>query len=152
MHRGWWCLSDIYLIMSKNPRITQVNPRLLRIEGFDYSGQQQGVPVRHWGRGAQQLDGFFGCCNPIHLAVFADGRFATAEKGVNWVKIFARSGQLECVVAGPAELPAPAADLAVDEDNHVLVLDGSAKCVRIFSPKADATPTSQSTANAADRR
>ncbi len=112
-----------------------VNPRLLRIEGFDYTNPEQQVPVRHWGRGSPQLDGFFGCCNPIHIAVFADGRFATAEKGFPWVKIFSRQGEFEGVVAGPAELAAPAADLTVDEDNNVLVLDAAAKRVRIFAPK-----------------
>ena len=120
---------------SSDGMLYAVNPRLLRIEGFDYSGHNQGNPVRHWGRGSPQLDGFFGCCNPIHLAAFPDGRFATAEKGFNWVKIYSRSGQLECVVAGPAELAAPAADLAVDEENNVWVLDAAAKCVRVFGPK-----------------
>jgi hypothetical protein len=127
--------------VSSDGLLYAVNPRLLRIEGFDYSGPNQAVPVRHWGRGSQQLDGFFGCCNPIHIAVLADGRFATAEKGVPWVKIYSRAGQLECVVAGPPELGWPAADLAVDEQNNVLVLDAAGKCVRIFSPKASQTPS-----------
>jgi len=120
---------------SSDGMLYAVNPRLLRIEGFDYSGPNQGNPVRYWGRGSPQIDGFFGCCNPIHLAAFTDGRFATAEKGFNWVKIYSRSGQLECVVAGQAELAAPAADLAVDEENNVWVLDAAAKCVRVFGPK-----------------
>ena len=82
------------------------------------------------------MEGFFGCCNPAHFAVLADGRFATAEKGVARIKVYDGEGRFESVVAGPEQLPVEAADLTTDSRGRILVLDPKAKSVRIFELKA----------------
>ena len=58
-----------------------------------------------WGKGSPEIEGFFGCCNPAHIAVLPDGRFVTAEKGLPRIKVYSRAGKFECVVAGPREMP-----------------------------------------------
>ena len=93
------------------------------------------------------VENFCGCCNPVNLAVLADGRIVTAEKGIPRVKVHAADGRFECVVAGPKQL-APtktiteetrtqfkllAVDLAVDSGGRVLVLDPARRSVRIFN-------------------
>jgi len=108
-----------------------VNPRALRIETYTFDGDLEG----HWGQATPGIEGFFGCCNPIHFAILPDGRFVTAEKGAERVKVYGKDGRFECVVAGPDQLDTQVADLAVDSRGRILVLDPKAKCVRIFEPK-----------------
>ncbi len=105
-----------------------VNPRRLRIEAYTFDGDMEG----HWGTASSEVEGFYGCCNPIHFAIFADGRFVTAEKGVKRIKIYDKQGRFDCVVAGPEQMIAQAADLAVDGNDRVLAVDPIARCVRIF--------------------
>jgi len=107
-----------------------VNPRRLRIEAYWPSGEMKS----HWGRGSTRIEDFYGCCNPAHFAILPDGRFVTAEKGIPRVKVYSADGEFECVVAGPEQAPAVAADLAADSQGRVLVLDPVARSVRIFEP------------------
>ena len=124
-----------------------VNPGALRIEAYSFEGNLE----LYWGKRTNELDGFFGCCNPANFAILPDGRFVTAEKGLLRVKIYSTYGELECVVAGPEQLDAsPAAvvnesladheltavDLAVDGAERIVVLDRPGQLVRIFEPKA----------------
>jgi hypothetical protein len=112
-----------------------VNPRALRIEGYTHQGDLE----THWGKGSPAVEDFFGCCNPVHLAVMPDGRFVTAEKGIPRVKIYSREGKLQCVVAGPGQFSASTAlmGLAVDSHQHVIVLVSSDHpIVEVFVPKA----------------
>lgn len=111
-----------------------INPRLLRIETYTFDGDLED----HWGEAKPSVEGFFGCCNPIHFAMLPDGRFATAEKGAERVKVYGSDGRFECVVAGPDQLDTQVADLAVDRDGRILVLDPKAKSVRIFESKKGA--------------
>ncbi len=108
-----------------------VNPRLLRIETYTFDGDLE----QHWGESKPSVEGFFGCCNPIHFSMLPDGRFATAEKGAERVKVYGSDGRFESVVAGPEQLDTEVADLAVDSNGRILVLDPKAKTVRIFEPK-----------------
>jgi hypothetical protein len=107
------------------------NPGALRIEAYTFDGDLEGF----WGKRAATLEGFFGCCNPAHFAIFADGRFVTAEKGVPRVKVYSPGGELIGVVAGPEQLDVVAADVAVDARGRVLILDPKARSVRVFQPK-----------------
>jgi len=108
-----------------------VNPGGLRIEAYTFDGDLE----RFWGKGAATLEGFFGCCNPAHFAIFGDGRFVTAEKGVPRVKVYGPEGEFICVVAGPEQLDVVAADVAVDARDRVLILDPKARSVRVFEHK-----------------
>ena len=124
-----------------------VNPGALRIEAYSFEGNLE----LYWGKRTNELDGFFGCCNPANFAILSDGRFVTAEKGLLRVKIYSTHGELECVVAGPEQLDSsPAAvinesladheytavDVAVDGAERIVVLDRPGRKVRIFEPKA----------------
>jgi len=123
------------LAVSPDGLLRVVNPRALRIEAYTFDGDLE----TFWGKSSPGIDGFFGCCNPVHFAVLPDGRFVTAEKGATRVKIYDSGGTLVCVVAGPQEFDILAsevlADVAVDRGGRVLVLDPKARSVRIFSPQ-----------------
>jgi len=119
------------LVMGKDGLLRVVNPRALRIEAYTARGDLELA----WGKPAPTIDGFFGCCNPAHLAVLPDGRIVTAEKGIPRVKVYSADGKFQCVVAGPPGVAA-IADLAADSRGRVLVLDASAKAVRIFEAKS----------------
>ncbi|HUT58658.1 MAG TPA: hypothetical protein VNA25_12505 [Phycisphaerae bacterium] len=116
-------------------RLWVANAGRLRVEGYTFDGRL----VAAWGRAAQQIDGFNGCCNPKDLAFLPDGRFVTSEKGFPRVKVYDAAGRFVSVVAGPESFDQAVAylDLAVDGDGRVLVLDPQARTVRVFVPKAD---------------
>jgi hypothetical protein len=105
-----------------------------------------GDVVRRWGAMGGDIEDFHGCCNPVAVAVLADGRTVTAEKGlgVTRVKVHDTAGQLEGVVAGPDSFdvdpdgPPLVLDLAVDSRGRILVLDPSRRQVRIFVPRTGA--------------
>jgi len=106
-----------------------VNPRLLRVEGYD---ARRGDRETVWGKGSPAVADFFGCCNPAHLAVLPDGDFVTAEKGIPRVKIYSHQGQFKTVVVGPPQLTETPAGVAGDRRGRVLVLDAKAAKVRVF--------------------
>lgn len=103
--------------------------------------------VSAWYRSSMELDGFCGCCNPIHIAFWGDGGVITAEKGISRVKLYAPDQKLAGLVAGPdvfgerpdtdmsMDMEPPIKDLAVDGKGRVLVLDGKAGVIRIFEEK-----------------
>ncbi len=121
-----------------------VNPGRHRIEYYTQEGRLE-LPLI-WGRAGVAIDGFCGCCNPASIALLPDGRMVTAEKGILRVKVYTEQGELQSVVAGPAELaPTPGAMVetrtdyrlrapmvAVDSRARVLVLDPASGAVRIF--------------------
>jgi hypothetical protein len=108
------------------------NPGLQRVEAYTFDGDLE----IWWGKPANSIDGFVGCCNPVNFAILPDGRFVTCEKGIPRVKVYSDRGVFESVVAG-AELfetsdEAYALDVAVDSQGRVLVLDPERKSIRIF--------------------
>jgi hypothetical protein len=85
----------------------------------------------------------------VHIALFPDGRFVTAEKGIPRVKVYSADGTFESVVVGPETL-APTAtaaeetrpehkllavDVAVDGSGRIWVLDPGARQLRVFEQK-----------------
>ncbi len=125
-----------------------VNPGALRIEAYSFDGNLE----LFWGEPGAGLEGFFGCCNPANMAILADGRFVTAEKGLIRVKVYSADGHFESVVAGPETFGAKAAianeslsdhersavDVAVDDRGRVIVLDLTTAQVHVFEPKQTA--------------
>ncbi len=128
-----------------------VNPGARRVQSYTPDGELDSF----WGTSNASIEGFFGCCNPAHLAVLPDGRFVTSEKGIPRIKIYTPLGEFDSVVAGPTELGLHETaagdartskanriyDIATDRLGHVLVLDPVGRCVRVFSPtgKPDST-------------
>ena len=110
-----------------------VNPGRHTLENYTSDGQLRSS----WERTSVGLDGFCGCCNPIHMALLPNGSFVTSEKGIARVKIHEPTGEFRTVVAAP-ELFAEGTvglDLAVDAQERILVLDPKAGVVRIFVKK-----------------
>ncbi len=120
-----------------------VNPGALRIEAYTFAGDLE----LHWGKAASTIEGFFGCCNPAHLALFADGRVVTAEKGIPRVKTYSAAGEFLGMVAGPEQLELQPGetieDVATDGQGRVLVLDPKAASVRIFERREGPEPGEQ---------
>jgi DNA-binding beta-propeller fold protein YncE len=107
-----------------------VNPGNHTIECYKSNGDLRSS----WGKSGMEIDGFCGCCNPIHMAILDDGAFVTSEKGLARVKVIEPTGVLRAVVAGPAQLAEGTVglDLAIDPTGRILVLDPKAKLVRVF--------------------
>jgi hypothetical protein len=101
------------------------------IQRYDETGKL----VSSWGKRSTAIEGFCGCCNPIHMTLLPDGSFVTAEKGLPRVKVYSREGNFVCVVAGPQHfrIGATGLDLASDNDGNIFILDPEKKEVRIFS-------------------
>lgn len=82
------------------------------------------------------IEGFSGCCNPVHFTFLSSGEFVTSEKGIIRIKVMKESGEVVSVVATPEQFEggtrAPA--LAVDDEGNVLALDFDRNMIRIFEP------------------
>ena len=94
-----------------------------------------------WGEPSNSIQGFCGCCNPVHFARLPDGGFVTSEKGLTRVKIYSAKGEFEGVVAAPDQFPRhfdnPNASpvgigVAVDSRGRILLADPLTGEVRIF--------------------
>lgn len=108
-----------------------VNPGVHRVQRRSLDGRLLGS----WGETSLGPEGFSGCCNPSHLAILADGSFATSGKGIPRVTLHGPDGRFLEVVAGPESF-APLAldlDLAVDARGRILVLDPQRGQLRIFA-------------------
>ncbi len=102
----------------------------------------EGDLLSSWGTPSMQIDGFAGCCNPVHFAILPDGRFVTYEKGLDRIKVYNQTGKFLCVVAGPSRIDekslntctvsSPVHDIVCDKYGTVYVLDGESKLIRVF--------------------
>jgi sugar lactone lactonase YvrE len=110
-----------------------VNPGMRRVECYTYEGEFR----KAWGKASPSIEGFCGCCNPIHIAIAPDGSFVTSEKGLPRVKVCSPQGALVSVVAPPSAFAAGTSglDVAVDADGRVFVLDPRQRTVRVFVKK-----------------
>ena len=134
------------LATSPDGHLKVANPGKHRVETYTLDGEF----VSHWGKFSRDVQDFFGCCNPINMALLPDGRFIVAEKGIPRVKIHDAEGGFECVVAAPASFPRKGKscssddpfsgrtrglDVAVDPEGRVLVYDPDRNLVRAFARK-----------------
>jgi hypothetical protein len=101
------------------------------IENYSFDGDL----LSSWGTPSMNIEGFSGCCNPMHIALLPDGSFVTSEKGLVRVKVHDPSGEFVCAVAGADQFSGRtiAPDLAVDSQGNIIALDNGAGTVRIFS-------------------
>ena len=136
---GFVVPSPYFEVGVANDLVWAVNPARHRIEAYTFEGE----PTAAWGISSNAIDGFCGCCNPIHFTRLPGGRFVTSEKGIPRVKTYSADGRFECVVAAPDLFPEqlknpnvvkPCLSLAVNSAQQVLVADGNSRAVRIFSP------------------
>ncbi len=120
-----------------------VNPGLHGLEQY----RKNGDLVTSWYKPSMMVEGFCGCCNPMHVAFRQDGSLITAEKGLARVKLYDAAWSFKGLVAPPDAFPssaaglntcddgAPIEDVAVDSRNRVLVLDPQENAIRIFEEK-----------------
>ena len=104
-----------------------------------------GKLISFWGTASMQLEGFAGCCNPVHFAIMPDGQFVTYEKGLDRIKLYNQAGEYACTVSGPVytdekslascSVSSPVHDLAVDREGRVYALDGEKLLIRVFISK-----------------
>jgi hypothetical protein len=118
------------LLLTPQGTLWVVNPGRHRLQS--YSGE--GSYLNAWGLSSSEIEGFGGCCNPTHIALTQNGTFLTSEKGVPRIKEFDAQGSLIAIVAGTHLFAegTTGLDLATDRQSRVLVLDPTAKTVRVF--------------------
>ena len=122
------------------------NPGRHRLEAYTPEGRFE----LSWGNTSMAVEGFCGCCNPVHFTRLADGRFVTSEKGLNRIKLHDVKGNFTGVVAGTETLVKDldlarkacancsigfGFDVACDSRDRVFALDPATKTIRVFTPK-----------------
>jgi len=119
--------------ISKDGNLWVVNPGRHSFEKYSFDG----TLLTSWSKASMSMEGFCGCCNPSNFAFLNDSLFVTSEKGIERVKLYKNDGTFLAVVATPDQFEAGTTglDLAVDNQNRILVLDPSKNLVRIFEPK-----------------
>jgi hypothetical protein len=133
-------IPSMYFDVAKGPGedLWVTNPGRHQLQNFS----EQGKLNTSWGEASMQLEGFAGCCNPIHFAILPDGCFVTCEKGLDRIKIYNQAGIFVCVVSAPTSIDEAALsncsigarvhDIAVDSSGNILVLDASSKLIRVY--------------------
>jgi DNA-binding beta-propeller fold protein YncE len=135
-----------YLDVAFDPQgaLWVVNPGKHGLESYRLNGEL----ISAWYRPSMELDGFCGCCNPMHVAFRRDGSLVTAEKGLDRVKVYAPDNTLLGVVATPEAFgdstnqaqpcttEAVIGDIVTDAAGRVYVLDKTRDTVRIFEEEA----------------
>lgn len=119
--------------ISKDGNLWVVNPGRHSFEKYNF----EGTLLTSWGKASMAMEGFCGCCNPSNFAMVYDSLFVTSEKAIERVKIYNADGSFRCLVATPDQFKegTKGLDLAVDNQNRILVLDPVKMLVRIFKPK-----------------
>jgi hypothetical protein len=136
------------LALAADGTLKAVDPGRHQVQTYALDGTLQS----RWGKASFGIEGFSGCCNPAHIALTADGKVVTSEKGIPRVKIYEADGVFTTVVAGPeafrgvkpesggsasgaAETECAPSDIAVDSAGRVLALDPRTRTVRVFEKK-----------------
>jgi len=117
-------------------RLWIVNPGRRRVELYAFDGSI----LAHWGKASFKIEGFCGCCNPIHIAVLPGGHLVTSEKGLARIKVYTPEGELASVVAPPSAFAegTTGLDVAADSRGRIWVLDPVARKARLFTRKQTA--------------
>ncbi len=93
-----------------------------------------GASVRKFGKfGMQHAADFTGCCNPVNIAVTADGKIVTAEKAGARVKVFEPDGTLLALI-GPEHFDQSCTQirLATDSNDRILAADTVRREIKVF--------------------
>ena len=122
---------DVAFDLDQN--LLAANPGKREIRTYDDNGDI----LFSWHKISRDIDGFSGCCNPMHIAVRADGTLVTSEKNIIRIKVVDQKGNLIGVVAGQDDFSEETKnlDIAVDSMDRILVLDVVRKSVRVFVEK-----------------
>ncbi len=96
---------------------------------------QDGAPLGKFGKfGAQKVEDFTGCCNPVNIAITPDGKVVTGEKASARVKVYEPDGTLLALV-GPEHFDPACTQvhLAVDSMGRVLAADPVRREIKVFA-------------------
>jgi len=94
-----------------------------------------GSLLGQWGRRGMGPGAFGGCCNPVGLALFPDGRVVTAEKGLGRISLYTGEGELLALVGSRrVSRSARGLKVAVDSKGRILVLDPPVGKILVFAP------------------
>jgi len=128
----WFIVPSPYfdLAIDNNDKLWVANPGKHELDQYALDGEL----ISSWDATSTGLEGFCGCCNPIHFALTSTNEFVTSEKGLVRVKMYSDTGVFQTIVAGPDSFDRNALklDIAVDSNNRILVLDSAAGKVIIF--------------------
>ncbi len=105
-----------------------------------------GKNVANWGAPGDAADKFCGCCNPVSVAVMADGKVVTSEKTITRIKVYSADGKtlLANVSAKDMGTACGSLGVAVDGKGNIYAVDSQSGSVRILSPgKAEAAPAAK---------
>lgn len=97
-----------------------------------------GEPVGKFGKfGMQHAADFTGCCNPVNIAITADGKIVTAEKAGARVKVFEPDGTLLALIGHDHfDQSCTQIRLAGDSKGRILAADTVRREIRVFAPGA----------------
>ena len=143
--KGWngFIIPSLYFDVAAGPynELWAANTGMHQLVHFSPEGEA----LSSWGTASMSLEGFAGCCNPVHFAILQNGYFVTYEKGLDRIKLYDPVGKYVCAVTGPAvvnekslntcTISAPIHDLAVDKDGNIYALDGQSMRVRVYARK-----------------
>jgi hypothetical protein len=117
------------------------NPGKHTLENYSEDGEF----ISSWGMASMQMEGFAGCCNPVHFSILPDGYFVTYEKGLDRIKAYNQTGKFACVVAGPTGLSnkpnynctygTSVNDITIDYQGSIYVVDALSNLVRVYGKK-----------------
>jgi len=110
-----------------------VNPGLHTLEKYSREGRF----LELWRKSPVGIEGFSGCCNPVHIAILPDGTFVTSEKGLQRIKLHGSAGEFLHVIAGSRAFTkrSDILDLAIDSEGRIVVLDLKAGVLQRFTRK-----------------
>jgi hypothetical protein len=121
------------LAFNRDGELWVVNPGKRSLEQYQDSGKFR----TFWTNDEVGIEGFWGCCNPAHMAFLPDGSFVTSEKNNVRIKVYKPSGEFDSVVAPSEKFPSEevAPDLAVTSEGDIYALDFDKKEIRLFQHK-----------------
>jgi hypothetical protein len=94
--------------------------------------------VTNFGKPGDKPEDFCGCCNPVCVAVMADGKIVTSEKTIPRIKVYSADGKTLLALIAGKEFRANCSDLAlaVDAKGVIYAADGDSKSIKVFAPAA----------------
>lgn len=92
----------------------------------------------NWGTPGDKPANFCGCCNPVSVALLPNGGYATTEKTIARVKVYAAGGRSLVAMAPLDGFPSECgrAQVVADGEGNVYVLNPANRSIRVFkAPK-----------------
>ncbi len=92
--------------------------------------------VTNFGKSGDKPEDFCGCCNPVCVAVMADGKIVTSEKTIPRIKVYSADGKTLLALIAGKEFRENCSDLAlaVDAKGVIYAADGDSKSIKVFAP------------------